>query len=85
MVRNFRGPLLELLQSGDIDLCFANEDETRELLRDDENASPEAALEFLAKHCQWAVVTLGSNRCLAKYGRERWVAVATESSIVVTI
>ncbi|WKA08910.1 hypothetical protein VitviT2T_026593 [Vitis vinifera] len=70
MVRNFRGPLLELLQSGDIDLCFANEDETRELLRDDENASPEAALEFLAKHCQWAVVTLGSNRCLAKYGRE---------------
>ena len=33
MVRNFRGPLLELLQSGDIDLCFANEDEARELLR----------------------------------------------------
>lgn len=70
MVRNFRGPLLELLQSGDIDLCFANEDEARELLRDDENASPEAALEFLAKHCQWAVVTLGSNGCLAKCGRE---------------
>ena len=38
--------------------------------RDDENASPKAALEFLAKHCQWAVVTLGSNRCLAKCGRE---------------
>ena len=38
--------------------------------RDDENASPEAPLEFLAKHCQWAVVTLGSNRCLAKCGRE---------------
>ncbi|XP_034676327.1 uncharacterized sugar kinase slr0537 isoform X2 [Vitis riparia] len=70
MVRNFRGPLLELLQSGDIDLCFANEDEAREVLRDDENASPEAALEFLAKHCQWAVVTLGSNGCLAKCGRE---------------
>ncbi|RVW15815.1 Zinc finger BED domain-containing protein RICESLEEPER 2 [Vitis vinifera] len=75
MVRNFRGPLLELLQSGDIDLCFANEDETRELLRDDENASPEAALDFLAKHCQWAVVTLGSNRCLAKCGRERQIDV----------
>ncbi|WJZ89198.1 hypothetical protein VitviT2T_008430 [Vitis vinifera] len=70
LVRNFRGPLLKLLQSGDIDLCFANEDETRELLRDDENASPEAALEFLAKHCQWAVVALGYNRCLAKCGRE---------------
>ncbi|RVW91510.1 Zinc finger BED domain-containing protein RICESLEEPER 2 [Vitis vinifera] len=75
MVRNFRGPLLELLQSGDIDLCFANEDETRELLRDDENASLEAALEFLAKHYQWAVVTLGSNRCLAKCGRERQIDV----------
>ncbi|RVW89956.1 putative serine/threonine-protein kinase [Vitis vinifera] len=56
--------VLNYWSSGDIDLCFANEDETRELLRDDENASPEAALEFLAKHCQWAVVTLGSNRCL---------------------
>ncbi|RVW92330.1 putative serine/threonine-protein kinase [Vitis vinifera] len=41
-----------------------------EARRDDENASPQAALEFLAKHCQWAVVTLGSNRCLAKCGRE---------------
>ncbi|KAJ9674746.1 hypothetical protein PVL29_023963 [Vitis rotundifolia] len=70
MVRDFRVPLLKLLQSGDIDLCFANEDEARELLRDDENTSPEAALEFLAKHCQWAVVTLGSNGCLAKCGRE---------------
>ncbi|CBI30905.3 unnamed protein product, partial [Vitis vinifera] len=60
----------EARSSGDIDLCFANEDETRELLRDDENASPEVALEFLAKHCQWAVVTLGSNRCLGKCGRE---------------
>ena len=38
--------------------------------RDDENASPEVAFEFLAKHCQWAVVTLGSNGCLAKCGRE---------------
>ncbi|KAL6340592.1 hypothetical protein AAG906_010500 [Vitis piasezkii] len=31
---------------------------------------PEAALEFLAKHCQWAVVTLGSNGCLAKFRRK---------------
>ena len=37
---------------------------------DDENAGPEAALEFLSKHCRWAVVTLGSNGCLAKCGRE---------------
>ena len=33
MVRNFREPLLLLLESGNIDLCFANEDEAAELLR----------------------------------------------------
>ncbi|XP_050214562.1 uncharacterized protein LOC126665725 [Mercurialis annua] len=70
MVRNFRQPLLELLESGDIDLCFANEDEAMELLRGEQNADPEAALEFLAKHCKWAVVTLGPNGCIAQHGKE---------------
>lgn len=70
MVRNFRLPLLELLNSGDIDLCFANEDEATELLRGQQNADPEAALDFLGNHCQWAVVTLGSNGCIAKHGKE---------------
>ncbi|XP_062158537.1 uncharacterized protein LOC133866006 [Alnus glutinosa] len=70
MVRNFKLPLLQLLESGDIDLCFANEDEATELLRGDQNADPEVALEFLAKHCQWAVVTLGPNGCIAKHGKE---------------
>ncbi|KAG8632440.1 uncharacterized sugar kinase slr0537 [Manihot esculenta] len=70
MIRNFRSPLLQLLESGDIDLCFANEDEAMELLRDEQNADPEAALEFLAKYCKWAVVTLGPNGCIAKHGKE---------------
>ncbi|OVA18753.1 Carbohydrate kinase PfkB [Macleaya cordata] len=70
MVRNFRAPLLELLESGDIDLCFANEDEAIELLRGEPNADPEAALTYLAKHCQRAVVTLGANGCIAKHGKE---------------
>ncbi|BFG17775.1 hypothetical protein CerSpe_040480 [Prunus speciosa] len=73
MVRNFRSPLLQLLESGGIDLCFANEDEATELLRGTEGeqkADPEAALEFLAKHCRWAVVTLGPNGCVAKHGKE---------------
>jgi len=70
MVRNFKAPLLQLLESGDIDLCFANEDEATELLRGEQNADPEVALEFLAKHCQWAVVTLGPNGCIAKHGKE---------------
>uniref|UniRef100_A0A2C9TZV3 Carbohydrate kinase PfkB domain-containing protein n=1 Tax=Manihot esculenta TaxID=3983 RepID=A0A2C9TZV3_MANES len=70
MIRNFRSPLLQLLESGEIDLCFANEDEAMELLRDEQNADPEAALEFLAKYCKWAVVTLGPNGCIAKHGKE---------------
>lgn len=70
MVRNFKLPLLELLESGDIDLCFANEDEASELLRGQQNDGPEAALEFLAKHCRWAVVTLGASGCMAKHGKE---------------
>ncbi|XP_057501950.1 uncharacterized protein LOC130785771 [Actinidia eriantha] len=70
MVRKFRLPLLQLLETGNIDLCFANEDEATELLRDEEGANPEAALDFLAKHCQWAVVTLGPNGCIAKHGKE---------------
>ncbi|KAI4339890.1 hypothetical protein MLD38_024776 [Melastoma candidum] len=70
MVRNFRMPLLELLQSGNIDLCFANEDEATELTRVESNAGPEAALEYLSSLCKWAVVTLGSNGCIAKHGKE---------------
>ncbi|KAK2446411.1 adenosine kinase [Trifolium repens] len=70
MVRNFKQPLLKLLESGNIDLCFANEDEATELLRGEQNADPIAAVEFLAKYCQWAVVTLGSNGCIAKHGKE---------------
>ncbi|CAJ1973292.1 unnamed protein product [Sphenostylis stenocarpa] len=70
MVRNFKLPLLKLLESGNIDLCFANEDEAAELLRGEQNADPVAAVEFLSKYCQWAVVTLGSNGCIAKHGKE---------------
>lgn len=70
MVRKFREPLLELLESGNVDLCFANEDEATEVVRGEEHTGPEAALDYLGKHCQWAVVTLGSNGCMAKHGKE---------------
>ncbi|KAL2346314.1 hypothetical protein Fmac_000314 [Flemingia macrophylla] len=70
MVRNFKRPLLNLLESGNIDLCFANEDEAAELLRGKQNADPIDAAEFLSKYCQWAVVTLGHNGCIAKHGKE---------------
>ncbi|KAA0065219.1 putative sugar kinase [Cucumis melo var. makuwa] len=70
MVRDFKLPLLHLLESGNIDLCFANEDEAKELIRGEKDADPEVALEFLAKHCQWAVVTLGANGCIAKHGKD---------------
>lgn len=70
MVRKYKLPLLQLLESGNIDLCFANEDEAAELLSGEDVAGPEAALELLAKHCKWAVVTLGPNGCIAKHGKE---------------
>ncbi|KAK3012353.1 hypothetical protein RJ639_012997 [Escallonia herrerae] len=70
MVRNFREPLLTLLESGNVDLCFANEDEAAELVRGEKDADTEAALEYMGKHCQWAVVTLGSNGCIAKHQKE---------------
>ncbi|KAI7992485.1 hypothetical protein LOK49_LG12G03030 [Camellia lanceoleosa] len=36
----------------------------------EKGANPESALDFLAKHCQWVVVTLGPNGCIAKHGKE---------------
>lgn len=33
MVRDYRSHLIDLLESGSIDLCFANEDEAKELIR----------------------------------------------------
>ncbi|RZR73387.1 hypothetical protein BHM03_00023358 [Ensete ventricosum] len=33
MVRDYRSHLIDLLESGNIDLCFANEDEAKELIR----------------------------------------------------
>lgn len=38
--------------------------------RGKQDTSPEAALDYLATHCQWAVVTLGSKGCIAKHGKE---------------
>ena len=38
--------------------------------RGEQNADPVTAVEFLAKYCQWAVVTLGPNGCIAKHGNE---------------
>ncbi|KAI3504772.1 hypothetical protein L1887_26480 [Cichorium endivia] len=70
MVRKFRAPLLQLLESGNIDLCFANEDEAAELLSGEHVVGPDAAVDVLAKYCQWAVVTLGANGCIARHKNE---------------
>ncbi|KAH7566266.1 hypothetical protein JRO89_XS08G0128000 [Xanthoceras sorbifolium] len=77
-VRDHRKSLVALLESGDIDLCFANEDEARELVRnaaaadpyDDHGQLTGAALAFMGEKCKWAVVTLGPNGCVAKRGAE---------------
>lgn len=70
VVRNYRPRLMKLLQSRQIDLVFANEDEARELIKGEENASPESCLDFLAQCCERAVVMLGSKGCIARHGDE---------------
>jgi len=51
-----------ILHSGQISICFGNEDEASALIP----GRPEDCVEELSKHCQWAVVTLGENGCIAK-------------------
>uniref|UniRef100_A0A0E0MQC5 Carbohydrate kinase PfkB domain-containing protein n=1 Tax=Oryza rufipogon TaxID=4529 RepID=A0A0E0MQC5_ORYRU len=80
MVRDYRTQLIDLLETGNIDLCFANEDEARELLGGELTFDPEEALAFLAKYCKWAVVTLASKGCIAKHGKQVVQVAATGES-----
>ncbi|PWZ30981.1 hypothetical protein Zm00014a_003893 [Zea mays] len=70
MVRDSRSKLVNLLETGNIDLCFANEDEAREVIGGSLVSDPEEALAFLGKYCKWAVVTLASKGCMAKHGKQ---------------
>lgn len=70
VVRNFRPRLMGLLESGKVDLVFANEDEAGELIKGEENPCPETCLNFLSKYCERAVVMLGSKGCIARHGDE---------------
>ncbi|QHO37970.1 Long chain acyl-CoA synthetase [Arachis hypogaea] len=44
--------------------------EITSIFRDEHNADPVAAVEFPAKYCKRAMVTLGHNGCIAKHGKE---------------
>lgn len=58
--------IVALLDAGQVDIAFCNEDEAVELAGGPDK-SPEAGLEFLAARCnQLAVVTLGEKGCLVK-------------------
>ncbi len=79
VVRNFRPRLMRLLESGNVDLVFANEDEARELIKGEEeeeenkdstSSSPDSSLRFLANYCERAVVMLGAKGCIARHGKE---------------
>ncbi|XP_057873164.2 uncharacterized protein LOC131079271 isoform X2 [Cryptomeria japonica] len=83
VVRNFRPQLLDLLKSGQIDLCFANEDEARELMRDEPDRDAESALALLGKYCSWAVVMLGPKGCIARHGNETARVLAIEGTNVI--
>ncbi|KAL5228256.1 hypothetical protein ABZP36_016521 [Zizania latifolia] len=80
MVRDYRLQLIDLLETGNIDLCFANEDEARELIGGELTFDPEEALGFLGEYCKWAVVTLASKGCIAKHGKQVVEVAATGES-----
>lgn len=85
VVRNFRPTLMKLLESGKVDLVFANEDEARELIKAEKNPCPETSLNFLSKYCERAVVMLGAKGCIARYGEETVrVSAITETTTVDT-
>ncbi|KAG0557229.1 hypothetical protein KC19_11G111900 [Ceratodon purpureus] len=70
VVRNFRPTLMRLLESGKVDLVFANEDEARELIKAEEDPCPETCLNFLSKYCERVVVMLGAKGCIARHRGE---------------
>lgn len=64
VVEDNRDFLIELLPR--IDIVFANEEEAKALTQ----STPEAALDFLAKNCEIAVVKVGSKGSMIKHGNE---------------
>ena len=65
VVEENRDFLVELLPQ--IDIVFANEEEAKALTQ----STPEEALEFIGKHCEIAVVKVGSKGSMIKRGNEK--------------
>ena len=65
VVEDNRDFLIELLPQ--IDIVFANEEEAKALT----HSTPEDALEFIGKHCEIAVVKVGSKGSMIKHGNEK--------------
>ncbi|MCO5558775.1 hypothetical protein L7F22_012362 [Adiantum nelumboides] len=58
---------IKFLSSPQIDLCFANVDESRELMWGYRNFNPEEGLDFLANYYSFSMVMLGSKGCVASH------------------
>ncbi|CAD5180653.1 unnamed protein product [Musa acuminata subsp. malaccensis] len=54
MVRDYRSHLIDLLESGSIDLCFANEDEAKELIRKTRGMGAGRKLKTHRRRQRWA-------------------------------
>ena len=65
VVEENREFLVELLPQ--IDIVFANEEEAKALT----HSTPEESLEFIGKHCEIAVVKVGSKGSMIKRGNEK--------------
>lgn len=67
VVRAFRKPLLELVETHRPDFLICNEDEALEVLvGPGQGRTPELALDWLARHASIAVVTLGERGCILR-------------------
>lgn len=75
VVRNCRSQLIDILNSGAVDLLFANEDEAEQLMRffDEEptmeggvftRADADRAMAIMLRYCQVATISLGARGCV---------------------
>lgn len=78
VVEENREFLVDLLPQ--IDIVFANEEEAKALT----HSTPEEALEFIGKHCEIAVVKVGSKGSMIKRGNEKVQVACNKVNVIDT-
>ncbi|MDZ7823454.1 MAG: adenosine kinase [Ahrensia sp.] len=79
-VDRYRDEFLELMQSGTVDIIFANDDELKSLYQ---TADIDAAIEALRDDCELAAITCGADGSIVIRGDETYKIAAIEISQLV--